>query len=75
MQVLFYYNKVGTPDLKGEYRKKKTILHMKYTNKEYFNFGVVLVEDKGVYLPPFEYAQKKVMLHQEWKKLKDKEIK
>ena len=55
MQVLFCYNKVDTLDSKGEYGKKKTILHIKYTNKVYFYFGVALVEDEGVYLLPFEY--------------------
>ena len=63
VQLLFRRNKEGALDSNRDYGMKKTTLHMKYTDEVCFCFGIALVEDEGVRLPPFEYTQQKVVLH------------
>ena len=74
-QTRLWRNEEGVLDPKGKLGKRKSVLHMKFTDEVHFCSGVALIDGEGTRLDPFECTSKKVVLHREWEKVRDTELK
>ena len=74
-QTRFHRDEDGRIDPNGTLAERKTTLHVKHADEVRFCFGVAMIEDEGVRLPPFEHTCKKIVLQRQWEKLRDEEFK
>ena len=67
IQLRFSHDSNRQIDLaNGTLSTKKTTLYIKYIDKVKFCFEVAIINDKSIQLPPFECANKKIIVHKSY---------